>query len=300
MILPTPNHLRAAAACCIALGATAVGAEDTRPVQDNALTANVGFASQYIFRGLTQTNGKPAVQGGVDYAHSSGFYVGTWLSNISWYAQQNAGTVAAPVPLSSPGLAGAPYLPNKTNSARLELDLYAGLKNQFAGNWSYDLGAIRYHYPGTFDNVGAYRRPETTELYGAVGYRWFALKYSRVVSPYTFSTNDAKGAAYLDLSANVPVGESGFNLQLHAGRQTYPGNANFQYFGNSGGNNSFYGYTDYKLGVTKDWAGLTFGAALTRADTKATAPDGQTTVYRNASGTNIGGSRLALTISRTF
>ena len=284
----------------LVLAALCARAQDAPAASGNALTANVGFASQYIFRGLTQTNGKPAIQGGADYAHASGFYLGTWISNISWYTQQNAGTVSAPVALSSPGAVGAPYVPAKTNSAHFEWDFYGGYKNQFTGNWSYDLGAIRYLYPGTFDNVGAYRRPNTTELYGAIGYGWLTLKYSRVVSIYAFGTNDAKGANYLDLSASVPVQDSGISLLLHAGRQTYPNNANFQYFGNSGGNNAFYGYTDYKIGVTKDWNGLMFAAAWTRAGTRSTAPDGQTTVYRNAPGDNLGGNRLALTIIRTF
>ena len=283
-----------------ALAALAARAEETPAATGNTLTANVGFASQYIFRGLTQTNGKPAIQGGADYAHASGFYLGTWVSNISWYTQQNAGTVSTPIALSSPGSVGAPYVPDKTNSAHLEWDFYGGYKNQFAGSWSYDLGAIRYLYPGTFDNVGAYRRPNTTEIYGAIGHGWLTLKYSRVVSIYTFSTNDARGASYLDLSASVPIQDSGFNLLLHAGRQTYPNNPNFQYFGNSGGSNTFYSYTDYKIGVSKDWNGFTFGAAWTHASTNATAPDGQTTVYRNALGDNIGGNRLALTIIRTF
>ena len=54
------------------------------PAPEHTLTANVGIFSQYIFRGLSQTAGKPAIQGGFDYAHSSGFYAGTWASNASW------------------------------------------------------------------------------------------------------------------------------------------------------------------------------------------------------------------------
>src|SRR5690349_14450604 len=56
----------------------------TPPTPEHMLTANVGLFSEYIFRGISQTGGKPAVQGGFDYAHSSGFYAGTWASNISW------------------------------------------------------------------------------------------------------------------------------------------------------------------------------------------------------------------------
>src|SRR6478735_10311607 len=54
------------------------------PASPHTLTGNMGFFSQYIFRGLTQTNRDPALQGGFDYAHKSGFYAGTWASNISW------------------------------------------------------------------------------------------------------------------------------------------------------------------------------------------------------------------------
>jgi len=52
------------------LSASALAAEAASP---HTLTANVGLYSQYVFRGLTQTNEDPAIQGGFDYAHSSGF-----------------------------------------------------------------------------------------------------------------------------------------------------------------------------------------------------------------------------------
>src|SRR5680860_222068 len=50
----------------------------------HSISANVGLYSQYIFRGVAQTNTDPALQGGFDYSHASGFYAGTWLSNVSW------------------------------------------------------------------------------------------------------------------------------------------------------------------------------------------------------------------------
>jgi len=79
-------------AACAALAACATGtalaqtaaAPATPATPEHTLTANVGLYSEYIFRGIAQTGGKPAVQGGFDYAHSSGFYAGTWASNISW------------------------------------------------------------------------------------------------------------------------------------------------------------------------------------------------------------------------
>ena len=69
----------------------AVHAEDA-PASPHHFTSNVGVYSQYVFRGLTQTKEKPALQGGFDYSNDNGFYVGTWLSNISWFSDTNGGT----------------------------------------------------------------------------------------------------------------------------------------------------------------------------------------------------------------
>lgn len=271
------------------------------PASPHTFTGNVGLVSQYIFRGLTQTNGDPAIQGGADYSHASGFYAGTWLSNISWFTDQNANIKSAPISLASPGATGAPYTPNNSNAASLEWDFYGGFKNSFAGgDWNYDVGAIQYYYPGKYDNVGAYRKPNTTEVYGLIGYKWVSLKYSKGISTNTFGVNESKGADYLDLSATVPLGESGFNLLAHVGKYNFPGNANVGYWGASGCNNNCFDYTDYKLGLTKDYLGATFGLAWTHANTKDAAPDGQTTAYMNAFGKNIGGDRVALSVTKTF
>ena len=51
------------------------------------LSANLGVQSNYYFRGITQTDDKAAVSGGIDYAHDSGFYLGTWLSNVDFGRQ---------------------------------------------------------------------------------------------------------------------------------------------------------------------------------------------------------------------
>ena len=271
------------------------------PKSPHKFTGNISLVSQYIFRGLSQTNSDPALQGGVDYSHASGLCAGTWLSNISWFTDQNANIKSAPVSLASPGSVGAPYTPNQSNAASLEWDFYAAFKNSFAGgDWNYDVGVIQYYYPGRYDNVGAYRKPNTTEIYGLIGYKWVSLKYSKGISTYTFGVNESKAADYLDLSATIPLGESGFNLLAHVGKYNFPGNANVGYWGTSGGNNNFFDYTDYKLGLTKDYLGYTFGFAWTHANTKDAAPDGQTTAYMNAFGKNIGGNRVVLSVTKTF
>ena len=58
-------------------------AEEAAPTPEHTLTGNVGLFSSYRFRGIDQTFGKPALQGGFDYTHSSGVYVGNWNSNVS-------------------------------------------------------------------------------------------------------------------------------------------------------------------------------------------------------------------------
>ena len=50
----------------------------------HTITGNVGLVTDYKFRGLSQTYKGPALQGGFDYSHASGFYLGTWASNVGW------------------------------------------------------------------------------------------------------------------------------------------------------------------------------------------------------------------------
>lgn len=84
---------------------------------ESPLTANVGVTSNYIWRGATQTDDASAVSGGIDYAHASGFYIGTWASNVTWTATDG-----------------------------YEVDLYAGYGFD-AGPVGLDLGYISYMYP---------------------------------------------------------------------------------------------------------------------------------------------------------
>ena len=130
-----------------ALGVAAAAAADESP---HTLTANVGLYSQYVFRGLAQGNEKPAIQGGADYSHASGFYAGTWLSNVSWFSDTNAG-----------------------NSNSLEWDLYGGFRKSWDNGFSGDVGYLRYEYPGSYPALPAGTvKPNTDEAYVAVGWKW--------------------------------------------------------------------------------------------------------------------------------
>ena len=59
------------------------------PASAHTFTGNVGFVSDYVFRGISQTQNHPAIQGGFDYNHASGFYVGTWASNVGWVTRSD-------------------------------------------------------------------------------------------------------------------------------------------------------------------------------------------------------------------
>ena len=183
------------------------------PTPENTVTANVGLFSEYIFRGISQTAGKPAVQGGFDYAHSSGFYLGTWGSNISW--------------LEDFGL--------YTRSS-LEWDFYGGYKNAFPGqeDWTYDIGTLYYYYPGS-RNPGV-TNANTWEIYGAVAWKWISFKVSYNLIDY-FAIPDSDGSWYFDLSATYPIGDTGWALLGHVGRARV-------------NHNSVASYTDGKAGVS--------------------------------------------------
>lgn len=106
------KKLALACGVCLSLGSSAL------VMAENTLSANLGVASNYIWRGTTQTQDDPAVSGGLDYVLENGLYVGTWVSNVDWGSSK----------------------PN------YELDLYGGYGGE-VGDFSYDLNTIYYAYP---------------------------------------------------------------------------------------------------------------------------------------------------------
>ncbi len=141
------------------------------------LGANIGVTSNYLWRGVTQTDDGPAVQGGIDYSHQSGFYAGTWVSNIDWAA------------------AGSGE----------EVDLYAGFAGE-AGAFSYDVGVLGYFYPSHDDS-------DFVELYGSIGVGPVTAGINYTVSSDVddaSGSNEAfiEGDIYYYLSASHEVAES--------------------------------------------------------------------------------------------
>ena len=159
-------------------------------------------------------------------------------------------------------------------SGNLEWDVYGGKRGEIVKDVSYDVGVLSYIYPSNGLNPSA----NTTEIYGQVGFGPAYVKYSHSVTDL-FGFADSKNSGYLDLGANVDVG-GGFQLNLHAGHQTVK-------------NNSAFSYTDWKVGVTKDFGVVTGALAAIGTNTDnyvGPAPDSK----------NLGKTALVLTVSKTF
>lgn len=86
-----------ASAAVAALVLPATGHAQSAPAASpHTFTGNLTLASEYLYRGIAQTRGRPALQGGFDYAHASGLYAGLWGSNISWINDGTPGASASP------------------------------------------------------------------------------------------------------------------------------------------------------------------------------------------------------------
>ena len=148
-------------------------------------TANASVTNNYIWRGLTQTINEAAVQGGIDYASDTGFYAGTWVSNVAY---------------------------DSDDAYSYEHDLYAGFAGE-AGGFSYDLGYLYYNYD---ENAGF----DFSEVYGSVGFGNFGLTLYLLAHA---EPDEAPGqdfgfgeAMYLSADYAIPL-ESGTEFGLHVG-----------------------------------------------------------------------------------
>lgn len=164
-------------------------AQSAAPAATSPFTfsANVGLVSDYRFRGYTQTNFRPAIQGGFDVAHSSGLYLGNWNSNVA--------------DSLFPG-------------GNIEMDFYGGYATTL-GDVALDMGVLYYYYPGAEAPKGG--TTKNTELYVSAGYGPFKLKYSHGVSDF-FGVPDSKNNYYVSLDSAFDLG-SGWGAAAHVGYQ---------------------------------------------------------------------------------
>jgi len=238
-----PHSLKYACALVLAaLGSLSFNAcaEDApaaaaEPTPDWTFPMSVSLVSDYIFRGQSQTWGRPAAQFSVEADHKSGFYAGFFLSNVSDH-----------------------WLPGAT----VETDLYGGFRGKFTADLAFDVGGIYYMYPGAdwdesvFDGFNASNKLDTFEAYAALTYKWLTFKTGITVNEYFgWSTNNSpvNGGFAGDLGAGVTGDTSGsYYFELNAAYEVVPswtvsGQVGRQIINNSHGLDITY----YKAGVTK-------------------------------------------------
>jgi len=183
------------------------------------LSANLGVASNYYFRGVTQTDDGAAVSGGIDYAHESGFYVGTWMSNIDF--------TSAP-------------------KADIEIDGYAGFGGDIGDTGlNYDVSGWYYWYPGAGGDAQN-GELDYAELSGSLGFgpvtgtiawTFWAEQDGDNIAP--FQEDDI----YYNLSADLPFEYEGFTSSVFVG---------YYDFDKDGENDVDLNYTHWGIGISKD------------------------------------------------
>jgi uncharacterized protein (TIGR02001 family) len=296
----------AAVAMLAGLSTAAFAADEPAAAEVSPITANVTVASNYIYRGITQSNNKPAIQGGFDYAHESGFYVGNWNSSISWISD-SYNAVSTPAK-SAP-----------STSAPIEMDFYAGFKKELIGEgFASDFGVLQYYYPTT--GLGGVQsktwvaqnpslrqtsgvNPSTTELYAAQNFTFGPatgfFKFSYAVSNL-FGLQNSAGSFYPDLTANYDTGLYGITINAHVGYQYVPNNVvtttALAGAGNGGTWNA--SYADWKLGLTKDFGGGLSGTAYYTGTSAQKV--GSTYVYATPNGGNAGRGNAVVALTKTF
>jgi len=114
----------AASTMLVASSAMAWESEDGQ----HSTSASVALSSDYVWRGMSQTQRDAAISGSFDYSHASGFYAGVWASNVDEFSDGD--------------------------KANLEIDTYAGFASEFGDTGiGYDIGWLRYIYPGIADGL---------------------------------------------------------------------------------------------------------------------------------------------------
>lgn len=227
--------------CMLAVAATSTAAlaEDPAPAPPASpfsYTANVNAVTDYYFRGLTQTWGSPAIQGGFDVSHTSGLFAGFWASNVSG---------------------------NQFAGGSLETDWYGGYNYKLGEDTTLGAGLIYYWYPGANVNKGAAcaltpcadQSYNTLEGNLSAAWKFLSFKWSYAFTDYfggnanTGFKGDTSGTMYFDLSANVPIKVlGGLNIIAHVGYSLYS-----EEFAVPVNGETDPSYWDWKLGVNKTW-----------------------------------------------
>jgi uncharacterized protein (TIGR02001 family) len=212
------------------------------------VSGNLGLTSDYRFRGISQSQNAPAVQGGIDYNHKSGFYIGNWNSSVS----------------------SSVY----TNGSGVESDVYAGYKKEIVKGVTLDVGSYNYFYPRATTTAATGSNFDTQEGFAGLAFGPVSVKYSRTLGNGYFGTANAKGTQYYEANVAYPIPGSKISLLAHAGKTNVA-------------NNSSLDYADYNFGVGYNLQGWNLAAKYYTNGDKTTAFNTANTVngqklYRNA------------------
>ncbi|MCZ4337172.1 TorF family putative porin [Shewanella colwelliana] len=151
------------------------------------VSGNIGATSNYLWRGTTQTNDAVAVQGGLDYEHDSGFYLGTWASNVDF-----------------------------GDGTSYEIDFYGGYAGSIGDDFGYDVSYLYYAYPDSEGSI------DLGEVKAAVSWKWLSLSYSTIVnagSDVASDPYDNKDLSYIDAGVSFPLSDT-LSLSAHYGYST--------------------------------------------------------------------------------
>lgn len=273
--------LSAAVAAAFAVPTIAAAQTPAAAPPPPPVTGNMTIASDYRFRGISQTYKGPAIQGGVDYANASGLYLGNWNSNVTSFLY--------------------------AGGSGIEMDFYGGWKKSF-GDFGLDLGTIYYYYPNA--EVNSTTSPGTTgsskldnwEIYIGGSWKWISAKLNYALDNY-FGLDNVQGSNFIaNKATGVPIGAHGdskgtYYLDITA---TYPLNEKLSLIGHFGTlkvkNYSDLDYDDWKLGATYDLNGWVFGAAYVDTNAK-----GDFYFTGGSKGNKeTGTSTVVLSVSKTF
>ena len=245
----TSYNILAVALLCMT---TAAAAQDEQ-LADVTITGSVALVSDYRYRGVSQTDKDPAIQGGATLAHKSGFYAGFWGSNLAGW-----GTFGGP---------------------NLELDLIAGYKAELTEGLTVDAGVTWYMYPGGADESD-FIEPYV-KLSGAVGpvsltaglaYAPKQESLGRVyrnaaefVAGTPFDAGDKEDNIYVWGDASAAIPGTPFTLKGHLGYSD--GNPGLGPNGTSVAPTGT--YLDWSVGLDTTWKKFTLGVMFVDTDIKA-------------------------------
>lgn len=190
-------------------------------------SASAALTTDYVFRGISQTDEEPAIQGSFDYAHPSGIYIGVWGSGVD----------------------------EAVSKGNVELDYYAGYGRELFKDFSFDLSFIYYNYPGGGDNP----EPDYFEVHLGLAYKLADLPLSpSITAGYNYSPDffgEDGNAHYVNglLELSLPYE---FILAGEVGYQDVEGDETTGKGQGEGGGDGF-DYIHWRVGLSKELLGFT-------------------------------------------